>query len=235
MKIQEMEITVHGKNILLAGEHNIQLSESVAFINWLSTFDPDFNIIWISEEWSFWRMNGQVVFAIFLVSYIDETSKEKRSLFFFRADSAAVLLILRDKNDKKFIVFVEQIRGPVGGKILEIPAGTLEEGESSALTMAREIEEETGLKIRAEELKLLGIYYFSPGACTEQITLYYCEKNLAGPDIKKMQDRLAGLREHGENIKVKIYSFDEFENLKIRDAKTQLTYMLYQKHVEKNK
>lgn len=229
--IAEIEMVVQGKKILITGEHAVELSQSRTFTNWLLTFDPSLKVLWLSEEWSYWRRKtGELVFAIFHVAYIDDVGKEKISLFFFRSDSAASLLVLEDiKSRKKFIVFIEQIRGPVGGKILEIPAGTLEEGESPAATMAREIKEETNLEVRPDELEFLGTYYFSPGACTEQITLYYCEKECVGLEIKELQNRLAGLREHGENTKVKIYSFDDFEKLKIRDAKTQLAYELYAK------
>ncbi len=95
--------------------------------------------------------------------------------------------------------------------------------------MAREITEETGLHVKAASLIDLGTYYFSPGACSEQITLYCCELEMSIEKILALDKRLAGLREHGENIKVRLCAFNKFErlNINIRDAKTQLAYELY--------
>jgi len=69
-------------------------------------------------------------------------------------------------DEKGRIILVRQHRFPQG-YILEIPAGTLEKGESPKRCAVREIQEETGYKAKA--MKHLITYYPSVGYNTEAI------------------------------------------------------------------
>lgn len=46
-----------------------------------------------------------------------------------------------------------------------MPAGMIDESGDFVGVAAKEIEEETGIKIKGEDLKPLGSFYPSPGAC----------------------------------------------------------------------
>ncbi|TET32487.1 MAG: NUDIX hydrolase [Planctomycetota bacterium] len=76
--------------------------------------------------------------------------------------------------DEENIVLLRQFRYPVGKWIYEIPAGTLEKGESPEVCAVRELEEETGY--RAQSVKLLTRFYTSPGFCDEEMFVYLAEK-----------------------------------------------------------
>ena len=69
-------------------------------------------------------------------------------------------------DEKGRIILVRQHRFP-HGYILEIPAGTLEKGESPKRCALREIQEETGYK--AKKMTHLITYYPSVGYNTEKI------------------------------------------------------------------
>ena len=68
------------------------------------------------------------------------------------------------------IILIRQWRRAVKEVLLEIPAGTLEEGEDPAVCAMRELQEETGY--RAATLKPLSMIYTCPGFCTERIYLF---------------------------------------------------------------
>ena len=110
------------------------------------------------------------------------------------------------------VVLVRQYRYPIGLNLLEIPAGTLESGESPNECARRELEEETGFK--CEELNKILECYVAPGYSTEKIHFYLARKLSKGhsnPD-------------EDERINVEIISLAEVVN-KIRngeicDAKT---------------
>ena len=213
----------------IVSENREKLMASQGFRQYLESLDEKLKILEISEEWSWFSIKGELIFAIFYVRY-DDAGKERKEIFFYRSDSVAVFLVVRNwKTSEKFAVIVEQTRIPAGGKILEIPAGSCEDNEALVRTMIREIQEEVGLEAEPEDLTLLGSYYFSPGACCEKITLYSCELELKPEEIATLRGRIAGLKHHGEETKVKLVELVYFDGLEIRDAKTALAYQLYLK------
>ena len=68
------------------------------------------------------------------------------------------------------VILVRQWRHPTGGVMIEIPAGTREEGEEQLETMRRELVEEIGHS--AGRMELLAEIYVTPGYSTEVISLY---------------------------------------------------------------
>jgi len=78
--------------------------------------------------------------------------------------------VLTELPDGRFL-WVHQYREAVGEALLEVPAGTLEEGEEPAACARREVEEETGRHVA--ELKSLGAIWASPGFVRERIHLFY--------------------------------------------------------------
>lgn len=63
------------------------------------------------------------------------------------------------------IWFVRQYRHAAGIEVLELPAGTLEEGEDPEACAARETREEIGMG--AKKLQKIGEFYMAPGYSTE--------------------------------------------------------------------
>jgi ADP-ribose diphosphatase len=114
--------------------------------------------------------------------------------------------------NKSTVVMIRQFRPVINSYIWELPAGTLEKGESILTCAKRELLEETGYK--AKTLKRIGNVYPVPGYSTERIIMY----------------KATGLRsfktdnEVDEIIKVRLFSSSEVKKLansgKIVDAKT---------------
>lgn len=81
---------------------------------------------------------------------------------------AAVLL-----ESNEGIVLVEQFRFAIDRRVIEIPRGYANQGESSVDCAIREVFEETGFNLRKEDLKLLGYMNPNSGILTSTIPLYY--------------------------------------------------------------
>lgn len=188
----------------------------------------------IFERDSIWSREGELVFAFFLIEYFDEEQKEKRNIIFYRRDAVGVLLILKNKaTGDKYVVLVEQLRAPSGQKLLEIPAGTIENNDDPLETAVREVEEEVTLKIAQKDLHFLIQYFPSSGACTEKINLYYCELELSEQEIASLAGRSAGLKEEGESTRVMIFPLASFNSLGIMDGKALTAYGLYLQETQK--
>ena len=77
-------------------------------------------------------------------------------------------------DDEKHLLMVEQYRYPIGRKLVELPAGLIDEGEEPLEAAKRELEEETGYG--AEDWQLLTEFYPSGGVHDEKIYIYLARK-----------------------------------------------------------
>lgn len=82
--------------------------------------------------------------------------------------AGAVAILPLDHDGQ--IWLVRQFRKPLEKELLEIPAGTLEPGESPQDCAIRELEEETGLT--AASWQSILSYYSAPGFCDEKLHLF---------------------------------------------------------------
>lgn len=97
--------------------------------------------------------------------------------------STAVIPLLDDNT----IVLTLQYRHPIREYILEIPAGTMEPGESPLNCAKRELEEETGFV--ANELVELSSIHILPAYSDEKIHVYLA-RNLTASQQKLDQDEI---------------------------------------------
>ncbi len=84
------------------------------------------------------------------------------------AHPGAVAIVPIDADDNALLV--RQYRHAVGERLLEIPAGVIERGESPDDTAQRELQEEIGFA--SLDLRALGGVYSAPGFCDEFLYLY---------------------------------------------------------------
>ncbi len=72
-----------------------------------------------------------------------------------------------------FVWLVRQRREATRQRLLELPAGTAEEGEEPLATAKRELQEECGL--RGGEWRELAAFWTTPGFCRERMHLFAAE------------------------------------------------------------
>lgn len=98
---------------------------------------------------------------------MDNGQRTVREVVRHRMASAVVAL-----DNKGNIILVEQFRYPVGKKLLELPAGLVDDGETPKDAAIREFEEETGQG--ASHWVDLGDFYPAVGCHDEKIYLFFC-------------------------------------------------------------
>jgi len=112
---------------------------------------------------------GEYVFRGRLISVrVEETERGPREVV--EHPGAVAILALNERGE---VLLVRQHRYGAGRALWEIPAGTLEPGESPLRCAQRELWEETGL--RARRWRKLGTFYTSPGILNELMHLFLAE------------------------------------------------------------
>jgi len=109
--------------------------------------------------------NGRIVVLDLLDVRLPNGEQSRREVV--RHPGAVAVVPL---DDDGAVILVRQYRIAADRIMLEIPAGTLDEGEAPALCAQRELQEEAGLK--PGELVPLGGIFAAPGYTTEYIHLY---------------------------------------------------------------
>jgi ADP-ribose pyrophosphatase len=90
--------------------------------------------------------------------------------------------------DRDHVCLLKNYRYTVGRTLWEVPAGTIDAGESPDETAPRELTEETGYV--AGRLTRLADWLVSPGVMTERMYLYLCEDLTPGPTSHQPDERL---------------------------------------------
>jgi ADP-ribose pyrophosphatase len=134
---------------------------------------------------------------------------------------AVALLVLVDPDH---LCLVRNGRYAVGKTLIEVPAGTLDPGESPDATAVRELREETGYI--AGRVTRIAEWYVSPGVMSERMYLYLCSDLRQGPTEHQADERLEPV----------IVPWSEAVAMvrdgRIEDAKTMLAILLGQNHKE---
>jgi ADP-ribose pyrophosphatase len=113
---------------------------------------------------------------------------------------------------------VRQWRQPAKRELLELPAGTREEGEQPLVTAKRELEEECGL-VGGDWRELAG-GWTTPGFVREHMTIFLADR----VEPRGEQDL-----DENEDVRIVRWPVDEIERRfgELDDMKTQLGLLLY--------
>ena len=87
-------------------------------------------------------------------------------------------VVLIPQPSRREVILVRQYRHAIRRWIWELPAGSIDPGESARRAARRECEEEIGLT--PGRVARLGAFYPTPGFCDEVMVFYRCE-DLAAP------------------------------------------------------
>ena len=115
------------------------------------------------------------------------------------------------------VALVRQPREAARKQLLELPAGTLEEGEQPLQTARRELEEETGLT--GGTWRELAAFYTTPGFCRERMHVFVAEGVQPGPASPEADEQLELVRWRVQEIGERL--------AEIEDAKTLAGLLLY--------
>ena len=127
--------------------------------------------------------------------------------------SAAIVAVDADG----YVTLVRQLREPARGRLIELPAGTLEAGEEPLACARRELEEEVGLT--GGRWSELGAFYTTPGFCNERMHVFLAEVVERGDPHPESDEDVEVVRWHADELKRRIGELE--------DGKTIAGLLLY--------
>jgi ADP-ribose pyrophosphatase len=127
----------------------------------------------------------------------------------------AVAIVAIDRDG--MLTLVRQRREAVRKQLLELPAGTLEKGESPLDCARRELVEETGLT--GGSWRERAIFYTTPGFCRELMHLFVAEELDPGTSRPEDDEELELVRWPKEDIESHLHE--------IEDAKTLVGLLMF--------
>ena len=127
----------------------------------------------------------------------------------------AVAVVAVDRDG--MVTLVRQLREPARKPLVELPAGTLEEGEAPLATARRELHEEAGLT--GGDWREVTAFFTTPGFCRERMHLFFAENVERGEPTP----------DEDEDVELVRWRVDELEQhlFEIEDAKTLVGLLLY--------
>lgn len=195
---------------------------------------------------------GRIGFIKLKAEVSNDNGEKLPGSVFLRGGSVGMMLTLQPDDvpegteNEKHVILTLQPRVPAGSlSLAELPAGMLDDSGTFSGGAAKEIEQETGLKVPAEELVNLtqlalpkgegeeeehlqqGMYP-SAGRCDEFVPLFLWQKRIPRGQMKEWQGKLTGLRDHGEKITIMLAPLESVWRVGGRDSKVLGAWALYE-------
>lgn len=210
------------------------LQDAHKFQYWKSQMEANgLKINDIKEYYIRRRQNGEILFAMLEVDADTPEGDKIPPALFLKGHAASMLVCLIDKDTReKFVVLVKQRRIADGSQTYEHPAGMVDASDAPDDVAAREIGEEIGLTVTADELTRLNphVWFPSTGTSDEGMHFFFMEREMTRDEIMSFHLKNMGNQSEYERIMSVVTTLPEAQKL-ITNVNGLLLNFLYLKYI----
>jgi len=158
------------------------------------------------------KQDGSLLFALIKARVEDPAGRPLPAYALLRGHAVVVVteVVNRESGERKFLM-LRQRRIGSGAETLEFPAGMLDENvDDPAAVAVKELQEETGLEARQDQLIRLceRPLYTSSGLDDEAIHYFGCSLDLAPEAYHALEGGSRGKAEEGEFIRLELWDHE---------------------------
>lgn len=207
------------------------------FQDWLAAVDDRYIVKSVRVQTVDMFGPTKVGFIKFSAEVYDSKAKGDKvktlpGIVFMRGGAVSIVMALKCNGKLKTILTVQPRIASGRFNFRECPAGMLDGSNNFGGTAAKELKEELGMVVTAEELIDLTSHFgmpdgifLSPGGSDETIRIFAVEREISEEELATYEGKATGALEEGEQITLEIADFDEL--LKLDDAKSIIGHGLY--------
>jgi len=207
------------------------LQEAPKFTRWRRLLEESgLDVHGVEEIYTRHGHKGQVLFSTLLLDATTPEGDKMLPICFLKGVVVSVLVCLIDEaTGEKYNLLVRQRRICNGDYIFEQVAGMLDNDDDIHEVAVREVAEETGIEIAAEQVILLNEepLFPSTGTSDECMYFFYCELTLPREKIFSYHALETGLAEENERIYTHVATFPEAMKL-IKNVNGLMNIHMYQ-------
>jgi len=196
---------------------NFNLTETTKYKRWVALLKENgLNIHGIKERYTKFRAEDDLLFALV---ELDATTPEGHKIppvCFIKGEIVSVLVCLVDEaTGEKYNLLVKQRRICNGANIYEQVAGMVDRDDDPLDVAVKEVEEETGVEVRHDQVHRLNdeLLFSTTGTSDEAMHFFYTELTMSKEQIWSYHAQNTGESGEHEHIVTHVCTFPEAKKL----------------------
>ncbi|MEZ4685210.1 MAG: NUDIX hydrolase [Bacteroidia bacterium] len=210
---------------------DFSLSHTHKFRRWKGLLEEHgLKVHGIHEVYSKWRRADDLLFALVELDASTPEGHKIPPVCFIKGEIVSVLVCLIDEETgEKYNLLVKQRRICNGAWIYEQVAGMVDRDDDPLAVAVKEVEEETGVHVRPDQVHRLNdeVLFSSTGTSDEAMHFFYCELRMSHEQIWSYHAQAQGEAGENEHIITHVATFPEAKRL-ITNCNGLLNIFLYE-------
>ena len=214
---------------------SFSLENTPKYKRWLRLLEENgLEVHGVKPVYTKFRAANDLLFALVELDATTPEGPKIPPVCFIKGEIVSVLVCLIDEDSgEKYNLLVKQRRICNGANIYEQVAGMVDREDDPLEVAVKEVEEETGVMVRPDQVHRLNdeVLFSTTGTSDEAMHFYYCELTMSHDQIWSYHAQETGEESEHEHIITHVATFPEAKRL-IQNCNGLLNIYLYEAAIQ---